>query len=211
MKVFQEKIFKFTMFLSGFFLTGLAVFTTPASAQNLLPQQIQDLLSSLGPGGEGTAEFISSRVRNFLILGLGVLILFAVVFIVIAALRYIRSQGEEGEVEGAKKGIEAIFQGLIIMLIAFIGIIVVFVIFGTNPFNPSIYQVCVSAPNSVGCIQGCQADGGGLPDDWNTVKFNPANPGTVGGTPKQLCTLCEWEYFTISRGGSTPISAECKE
>lgn len=125
---------------------------------SLLPQQVLDLFDMLGPYGTGTASFITSRVRVALFIALGAIILVAVIYALIASFKYIQSQGDSGKIEDAQKAIKAIFMGIASMMIAIVGVILVFVFFGVSPVDPNLYQTCLSAPNSLGC-DSCKSEG----------------------------------------------------
>jgi hypothetical protein len=77
----------------------LSLMTSGVSAQtdsSFLPEQILSLFDLLGPQGTGTATFITSRVRVGLFIALGVIILVAVVYALLASFKYIQSQGDPG-------------------------------------------------------------------------------------------------------------------
>ena len=122
-----------------------------AQTSNLLPDQIEEIFDLFGEDGSGTASFISSRVRTGIYIALGMIILVAVVYALIAAFKYIQSQGDPGKIEEAQKAIKAIFMGIAAMLIGIVGVVLVFVFFGAGRVDPTLTQVCLSAPNSVGC------------------------------------------------------------
>jgi heme/copper-type cytochrome/quinol oxidase subunit 2 len=86
-----------------------------------------------------------------LVLALGGIILVAVVYAIIAAFKYVTSQGESGKMEDAQKSIKAIFIGVAAMIIAIVGVIIVFAVFGAKPTNPDLLQTCISAPTSAAC------------------------------------------------------------
>lgn len=155
--------FKAIVTIISVFLIGGVFFST--QAQTLLPDNIQEIFNLLGPEGSGVVPFIVSRVQLALFIAIGLLVLVAVIYALLSAFKYIRSQGDPGEIEEAQKAIKAIFFGLAAMLIAIIGIVLVFVFFGLGTPEPELFQVCVSAPNSVGC-QRCQQDG-----QSNTCQF----------------------------------------
>ncbi|MFQ5493458.1 MAG: hypothetical protein ACE5DX_04835 [Candidatus Dojkabacteria bacterium] len=151
-----------------------------ALAQSLIPPQIQDIFNLLGPGGSGAAGFLTSRIQLALILALGAVVLVAVVYAIVAAIKYISSQGDAGKIEEAQKAIKAIFLGVASMLIAIVGIVLVFVFFGAVRPDPSLHQVCLSAPNSTGC-RAC---------------YDDADPGGNNSN----CFRCDEDYERISRG-----------
>ena len=160
----------------------LSLMTSGVSAQtdsSFLPEQILSLFDLLGPQGTGTATFITSRVRVGLFIALGVIILVAVVYALLASFKYIQSQGDPGKIEEAQKAIKAIFYGIAAMMIAIVGVILVFVFFGASPVEPNLYQTCLSAPNSEGC-DSCRTE------------------GQDGGN----CRTCEGLYQEIARGGT---------
>jgi len=150
---------KFVVSISTFFLSTLAVgMLNVANATSLLPDQISDLFNLLGGQGESTTQFVTSRVQLGLVIALGVVVLVAVVYAILAAIRYIRSQGEAGEIEEATKAIKAIFFGIGAMLIAIVGIVLVFVFFGATRPGTELFQTCISEPGSDACGV-CLADG----------------------------------------------------
>jgi hypothetical protein len=128
-----------------------------AQTSKLLPEQIQEIFDLFGRDGTGTASFISGRVRTGLYIALGMIVLVAVIYALIAAFKYIQSQGDPGKIEEAQKAIKAIFMGIAAMLIGIVGVVLVFVFFGAGRVDPNLTQVCLSAPNSQGCEQ-CQID-----------------------------------------------------
>lgn len=154
---------------------GTLVFLTQGvSAQsNLLPDQISNIFGLLGTDGGLTATFITGRVRVGLVIALALLILVAVVYALIAAFKYIQSQGDPGKIEEAQKAIKAIFYGVAAMMIGIVGIVLVFVFFSASRPAAELYQVCLSAPNSLGC-ENCIQEG---------------NDG------ENLCSQCEQDYI----------------
>lgn len=155
----KSKLLQVFVGFATFVSMGLLL-TTGVHAQNssLLPQQIVEFFELFGAGGSGAAPFITGRVRLALIIALGLIILVAVVYSLLAAFKYIQSQGDPGKIEEAQKAIKAILMGVAAMLIAIVGIVLVFVFFGTGFEDPSLTQTCISAPNSLGC-NACLTDG----------------------------------------------------
>jgi heme/copper-type cytochrome/quinol oxidase subunit 2 len=140
-----------------FVLSGLSIFTL-ASAAGFLPDSLTKLLGLVGPSGICASDYITSRVQFVLILALGGIVLVAVVYAMIAAFKYVSSQGEAGKMEDAQKSIKAIFIGIAAMIIAIVGIILVFAVFGAKPADPSLYQTCINAPTSAACTS-CKTNG----------------------------------------------------
>jgi hypothetical protein len=178
------------LFLFAFVSISLATTTVMAQGStSFLPEPIQNIFGLLGNEGAGTATFITGRVSTALFFTMGILVLFGVIYAIMAAFRYIRSQGDAGEIENATKSIKAIFYGVAAMMIGIVGIALVFVFFNAGRPNPDLFQTCLSAPNSVGCTV-CKAE------------------GIVGGNQ---CETCENNYkeFAINRGHD--LTNECKE
>ena len=166
-------------FAAGGFFLGV-------KAQNLLPPQIIEIFNLLGKEGAGAAGFLTSRIQLALVIALGAVVLVAVVYAILAAFKYISSQGDAGKIEEAQKAIKAIFLGIAAMLIAIVGIVLVFVFFGAARPDPSLYQVCLSAPNSPGC-DAC---------------YNDSDPDATSSN----CFKCNDDYERIARG-DTPAGS----
>ncbi|MEI7578954.1 MAG: hypothetical protein WCJ58_02815 [bacterium] len=147
------------------------VFIFKVQAADLLPNPIKNLFNLMGTDGCNTAGFITNRVQTGLVIGLIVLVLFGVVYSLLAAFKYIRSEGDPGKIEEAQKGIKAIFFGIAAMMIGIVGIVIVFVFFGATRPGTNVYQVCLSAPESPACD--------------NCRNTNP---------PTAVCTDCEKEW-----------------
>ena len=147
--------------ISSLVVVVLSVFSlgTLVSALPILPDPILEILRLLGPGGVCSSVYITSRVQFILVVALGAIILVAVVYALLAAFKYVSSQGEAGKMEDAQKSIKAIFIGIAAMIIAIVGIILVFAIFGARPADPSLYQTCISDPTSKAC-ENCKTAGG---------------------------------------------------
>ena len=144
----------------GLVTSTLLLLPQGVHAQNssLLPDSILNIFSLLGTDGRQTASFLSSRVRVGLIVALAILILVAVVYALIAAFKYIQSQGDPGKIEEAQKAIKAIFFGIAAMMIGIVGIVLVFVFFSATRPDASLFQTCLSEPNSGAC-QDCIDNG----------------------------------------------------
>ena len=175
----MKKVTKLSIY--SLLLLGMSAVLLPARAQNLLPGQISDIFNLLGTEGSGSAGFVQSRIQLGLVLALGAVVLVAVVYAIMAALKYIQSQGDAGKIEEAQKAIKAIFLGIGAMLVAIVGIVLVFVFFGANRPDPSLFQTCLSAPNSTGC-QAC-------------IDQDPANDAS-------LCVTCEDAYKALALSGT---------
>jgi cytochrome bd-type quinol oxidase subunit 2 len=109
--------------------------------------------SITGVGGatvEDNVDFIISFVGNALTLLLVVVVLLAIVYAVVAGIKYIQSQGASDQVEAARESIKNVVIGL---LVAFVGMIVVVIIariFGVDSDTRQA-MICILAPSSAGC------------------------------------------------------------
>lgn len=153
----SKRLFPIAFALMAFFVVVGLVNVVAAQSTSLLPAQIADIFNLTGPDGSGSAQFVTSRVQLALVIALGIVVLIAVVYAIMAAIKYIQSQGDSGKIEEAQKSITAIFMGIAAMLLAIVGIVLVFVFFGASRPDPNLFQTCLSAPNSEGC-KACLAD-----------------------------------------------------
>lgn len=171
---------------SGFVFSALMLIPQGAQAQNnsFLPEQILEIFNLMGREGAGTAGFITGRVRTGLFIALGILILVAVVYALLAAFKYIQSQGDAGKIEDAQKAIKAIFMGIAAMMIGIVGIVLVFVFFAASRPGTDLFQTCLSAPNSAGC-EDCKQNG-----------------SVAGGT----CAKCEEDYAKFAKPGGAAVA-----
>ena len=134
---------------------GLLSTATLAAPGDLLPEWILAIFGLLGNNGICTTEYIVSRAQFVLFMVLGGIVLVSVVYALMAAFKYIRSEGEPGKMEEAQKSIKAIFFGIAAMVIAIVGIVLVFVVVGVKQTNPTLLQTCIQASSSEGCYA-CQ-------------------------------------------------------
>lgn len=176
-----------TIFVNLGFLSSLLMLVPQGvqaqASSSFLPKQIKDIFDTLGVGGAGAAPFITGRVRTGLFIALGLLILVAVVYALLAAFKYIQSQGDPGKIEEAQKAIKAIFYGIAAMMIGIVGIVLVFVFFGNSFVDPSLSQVCLAAPNSKGC--------GSCKNDFKDSQAT--------------CVQCEKDYADAAKVGGSGI------
>lgn len=242
----MRKILFNLVVLFGSVVSIASFLTKDASAQAFLPESLQNMLDLMGTDGSGTGEFATSRIRTLMLLGFVILVLAAVIYLMFSVYKYLRSEGDQGQIEEAQKSIRSIVVGFAFFFIGMIGIVLIFTFFGAGLIDSSVYQTCISSPNSPGCLS-CKADSdagsfnqttvgpiiftntggsGGLPTNWDSVKFNSLGVFVVdarfdsvrfdnGNDNQKLCSYCEWEYFQKSRSGSFSIqqSAEslCEE
>jgi len=142
---------KLTKFILVMFLATTATFSMAVSthAQSLLPSFLDDLINNWE--GTSTTDKIRGFIRLALTLAFGVVILAAVAYSIMSAIKYIRSQGDAGKVEEANKAIKAIFQGVAMMFVGIIGVVIVFFIFDVALPSPTLPTVCVKCPETKTC------------------------------------------------------------
>ncbi len=170
----QKKLLSLMML--GMILISVATMApVPAGAASILPKQIDDLLNSVKPGD--SANYVTSRVKFALYLLLAGVVLVAVVYAILAAYKYIQSQGDPGKIGEAQKAIKAIFFGVGAMAVGVVGIILVSVFFDFDIItDPNIQQVCLSFPGEYAC-EYCSAN----PDNSNCIACETALKGTDAG------------------------------
>ncbi|MEI7578951.1 MAG: hypothetical protein WCJ58_02800 [bacterium] len=156
----------------------------PQISADLFPKFIQDVFDLMGPGGSNAVNFVVGRVQLALFIVVGGLVLVAVVYALIASFKYIRSQGDPGQIEEAQKAIKAIFFGLGSLVIAIIGIVLIFVFFGLKAPTPTVAQTCISAPGSIGC-QSCQENSKG-----------------------NICVFCEAIYAAVANSTLNDVNGD---
>jgi hypothetical protein len=150
----QKKLLSLMTF--GMVLIGMATLAPSASAASILPKPLEDLLDAIDPGK--SASYVTARVAFALYLMLGGVILVAVVYAIMAAYKYIQSQGDPGKIGEAQKAIKAIFFGVGALAVGVVGIVLVTVFFDFDLVDPDLPQVCISAAESDGC-RSCIDDG----------------------------------------------------
>ncbi len=164
-------------------------FANVAYAQSLLPAFMDEFLNDWN--NTNSVDKISGFIRLALTLAFGVVILAAVAYSIMAAIKYIKSQGDAGQVEEANKAIKAIFQGVVAMFVGIIGVVLVFFIFNVALPDPSIPSICVKCPESNTCrvcSEGKQEKGG---TDY-VLSGNPKSPATEDEcNPKTDTIDCE--------------------
>jgi len=144
-------------------------------AISIFPPEIQAIIDLLGPGGICASKYIGERAQLALFMVLGGLVLISVIYALLAAFKYIRSEGNPDKMEDAQKSIKAIFFGIAAMIIAIVGIVLVFAVFNATPTNPEIFQTCLQASDSEGC-KACRKS-----------------------TNDPLCKICEDSYDVVCK------------
>jgi heme/copper-type cytochrome/quinol oxidase subunit 2 len=109
---------------------------------SFLPAPLQTIVKELttNPG-----DVVTARIRLALMIALGAIVLVAIVFSMLAAFKYISSQGEEGKVTEAKKAVQSILVGIAVLFISIIGIFLVFTFFGVTAPDTGLCAPCVDS------------------------------------------------------------------
>jgi len=161
MKLSKKIVLTLAMLLGSVGLVSAATVANGAQS-SLLPAALQSLLDLMGPNGQNTGTFISGKVQFVIYLVMGMIILVAVVYSILAGIKYIRSEGDPGKIEEAQKSIKSILMGVAAIFVGILGIVLVYVIFGVGIISPSTPEVCISANNSVGCYYFTKQGGAGI-------------------------------------------------
>lgn len=84
-------------------------------------------------GGQEVAEESANQVKNLIQLGLSLvfvgIIVISIYIIIKAAVKYIRSEGDESKIQEAQKAIKSVFLGVGALFVGIIGIIIVLAFF----------------------------------------------------------------------------------
>lgn len=137
-KIMLVIIFSFVSFFSGIFIN-----TVPVNAEqenNLLCQifpfikgiVFAESLCTGKPDGDGALSTTQSLVQfgaSLIFIGI---IAVAIFIIIKAAIKYIRSEGDEGQVEEATKAIKNVFIGIAALLVGIIGLVIILSIFSST-------------------------------------------------------------------------------
>lgn len=117
MTILQRISARSILFVSGLLASAPALAQTPPAAGDGLEPPCIPGLPCNAPTGTGAAPLIDviGKILAFILDLLGII---AVVFIIIAGIRLIVSQGEEEQKEKAKKTILYVIIGLIVILLA---------------------------------------------------------------------------------------------
>ncbi len=121
--------------------------------QEILGGAIRLSLIPSGPPGT-TTNFIINLLTNGLILMFTIVIVIAIVYAVLAGLKYIQSQGESDKVEEAQNALKSVFIGV---LVVFVGVVIVVVIAGifTNQSADRIREAMCSFVEPTSPLQEC--------------------------------------------------------
>lgn len=171
-----------------FLTTFMFSVTKVSAAETILPEEIADIVDQF-PGGAGLLGFITSRIRLVVAIMLIALVLFSIVYALMASFKYVRSQGDPGQIEEAQKAIKAIWMGVASLFISIIGMVLVINIFGSQ-LPTTIYETCIIAPQSEGCAV-CEDEG----DDDES----------------NLCSFCEEEYKILAIRDDYQVDPQCED
>lgn len=106
--------------------------TAPAKGSSvILPNPIEDLNPTIVTDNK-KGDTIAKAVTNAMTIMFIVVFIVAVFYTFMAAIKYIRSEGNEQKVEEAKNAVKAVLFGVAAMFIAIIGILLINAFFGGN-------------------------------------------------------------------------------
>jgi uncharacterized membrane protein len=92
----------------------------------------------------------ATTIRNLLQVGLSLvfvgIIAIAIYIIIKAAIKYIRSEGDEKKVEEAQKAIKTVFIGVAALIIGIIGIVVITILLGAGGVFGEGTETCTGIP-----------------------------------------------------------------
>jgi len=140
---------KSTKILTGF-VGSLALLFVPVSvnAQTIVPNFLQTLIDA--GKGLGTNPGASSVTLLSSILTIVFIVVFivAIVYTFMAAIKYIRSEGNEQKVEEAKNAVKAVLFGVGAMFVAILGVVLISAFFGISDPTST-----VGLTGAIGAIQ----------------------------------------------------------
>lgn len=114
--------------VAGSVLFGLA---TPVSAQ-WVPDWVDTITNVFTGPGARPVHWAADKVRWALTILFIVVFVVAVIYAAMAAMKFISSQGDASKLEESKAAVKAILMGFAAMIIALVGIFVIFWIFGAS-------------------------------------------------------------------------------
>lgn len=142
----KKQIAKLSLALVMVFSVLVPINTTQANAQSLVCDIFPFLeglrfADSLCTGDiEGGADTALTTGQELVQFGLSLvfvgIIAFAIFIIIKAALKYIRSEGNEEEVQEAQKAIKNVFVGIGALIVGVIGLVIILGIFNSGTVNP---------------------------------------------------------------------------
>lgn len=122
-------------------------FVAPLSVSaQILPKGLEQVGETGKKLGTNPAETTYSIVQSAMTILFVAVFIVAVFYTFMAAIKYIRSEGNEQKVEEAKNAIKAVLFGVAAMFIAIVGILLINAIFGGNAGGQN---VLVDAINGV--------------------------------------------------------------
>ncbi|MEI6462573.1 MAG: hypothetical protein WCO33_02790 [bacterium] len=112
--------------------TSAAADTSGATGTTALPSVFAKLFGvwTIDSGGTTTGVTVTNLIMSILTLLFIVVFIVAIVYTFLAAIKYIRSEGNEQKVEEAKNAVKAVLFGVGAMFVAILGIILINALFG---------------------------------------------------------------------------------
>jgi heme/copper-type cytochrome/quinol oxidase subunit 2 len=133
-----------TVLVIGALLAFVSPFAmVPVSAQTILPPVLKDIPTYPVKDLPNNASKIVTSVLTIMFI---VVFVVAVFYTFMAAIKYIRSEGNEQKVEEAKNAIKAVLFGVAAIFIAIVGILLINAFFnggaaGTDAFSTAIKNI----------------------------------------------------------------------
>lgn len=119
--------------------TGVSICSFIAPICNAIG--ISDAQGNIIESGSATTvaqRFVRDRAQLILSLVFIGIILLSVIIIIQAGIKYIQSQGNEGQIKEAQKAIKSVFIGIGVLFVGIIGIVLVLLFFNGQGFlNPA--------------------------------------------------------------------------
>jgi TRAP-type mannitol/chloroaromatic compound transport system permease small subunit len=115
-------------------------FTSPVLAQSWYPAWVDTITGHITSGG--VVDWARQWVQWALTLLFIIVFIVAVIYSALAAIKFISSQGDASKLEESKAAVKAILMGFAAMIIALVGIFIIFWVFGASAqFSESINNI----------------------------------------------------------------------
>lgn len=122
--------------VAGTFLFG---FASSVNAQ-WYPEWVQKIIGLVTEGGP--VGWAKVRVQWALTILFVVVFIVAIIYSAMAAMKFISSQGDSGKLEESKAAVKAILMGFAAMIVALVGIFIIFWLFGVGEeFGESVNNI----------------------------------------------------------------------
>ncbi|MEP7103843.1 MAG: hypothetical protein ABI721_04000 [Candidatus Dojkabacteria bacterium] len=157
MKDISKKIFAISTLVFSLFSLNNILFAMPVHAQNLICT-IFPFIQNLG---FGAGTLCGDQVDGSVAVGAGVslvrlalqlifigIIVVSIYIIIRAAIKYIRSEGDDTKIQEAQKAIKSVFIGIAALFIGIIGIVIILAFFNAS-VGGDLNEINNVIPNTV--------------------------------------------------------------